>query len=158
MIDLSKKQIVFAVWIIHSLAAHWHVTPSKIYHILNDTEILDDYVIGCYDTLHTLGKEYLIEDISEFITERRGRPVDTSDAEAAASHKNCITDIYLETLDENIILSIADLKKISIRSALNGYYNSRLSEMIYTGRLNHKDLLPCEISSELLKNEHELFN
>lgn len=158
MIDLSKKQIVFAVWIIHSLAVHWHVTPSKIYHILNDTEILDDYVIGCYDTLHTLGKEYLIEDISEFVAERSGRPIGIAAFNETPLHKNCLSDICLETLDENIILSIADLKKISIRSALNGYYNSRLSEMIYTGRLNHKDLVPYEIASELLKIEHEHFN
>ncbi|MFI3214138.1 MAG: DUF3791 domain-containing protein [Eubacteriales bacterium] len=38
--------------------------------ILNSTGILDDYVISCYDTLHTLGKEYLIEDITEFVREK----------------------------------------------------------------------------------------
>ncbi|MFI3284216.1 MAG: DUF3791 domain-containing protein [Erysipelotrichaceae bacterium] len=28
------------------------------------------YVIACYDTLHTLGKEYLVEDITEFVKEK----------------------------------------------------------------------------------------
>ena len=32
--------------------------------------VLDDYVIPHYDTLHTLGQEYLVEDISDFVKER----------------------------------------------------------------------------------------
>ena len=41
-----------------------------IYEILNNTGILDDYIIKCYDVLHTLGEEYLVEDITSFFTER----------------------------------------------------------------------------------------
>ena len=42
----------------------------EIYKILKDSDILDDYIIGCYDVLHTLGSEYLMEDITEIIKER----------------------------------------------------------------------------------------
>jgi hypothetical protein len=31
---------------------------------------LDNYVIGCYDVLHTQGKEYLVDDITEFVKEK----------------------------------------------------------------------------------------
>jgi hypothetical protein len=41
-----------------------------VYKILNATGILDDYVIGCYDVLHTQGKEYLVEDITEYVKEK----------------------------------------------------------------------------------------
>ena len=42
----------------------------EVYDILNSTGILDDYIIKCYDVLHTLGKEYLVEDITEFVREK----------------------------------------------------------------------------------------
>ncbi len=29
-----------------------------------------DYILECYDTLHTLGTEYLVEDITEFAKEK----------------------------------------------------------------------------------------
>ena len=32
--------------------------------------ILDDYIFVCYDTLHTLGTEYLVEDITEYAREK----------------------------------------------------------------------------------------
>lgn len=32
--------------------------------------VLDDYIFACYDTLHTLGIEYLVEDITEFVKEK----------------------------------------------------------------------------------------
>ena len=41
-----------------------------MYDILNSTGILDDYIIKCYDVLHALGKEFLVEDITEFVREK----------------------------------------------------------------------------------------
>jgi len=41
-----------------------------VYNILNRTHISDDYIFVCYDTLHTLGTEYLVEDITEFVKEK----------------------------------------------------------------------------------------
>ncbi|MFR2800132.1 MAG: DUF3791 domain-containing protein [Blautia wexlerae] len=49
---------------IYSLADKWKMFPAKVYKILNTTGILDNYIIKCYDVLHTQGKEYLVEDIS----------------------------------------------------------------------------------------------
>ena len=30
---------------------------------------MDNYIIKCYDVLHTQGKEYLVEDITDFVRE-----------------------------------------------------------------------------------------
>ncbi len=46
------------------------MTTLEVYEILDSTGILDDYIIKCYDVLHTLGKEYLVEDITEFVREK----------------------------------------------------------------------------------------
>lgn len=57
---------------IYSLAEKWKKTPSEVYKLLNRTGILDEYIIECYDTLHTLGKEYLVQDVTEFVIEKGG--------------------------------------------------------------------------------------
>lgn len=67
---LEKKKLTFVVFILHDLGQHWNMTTPEVYEILNTTGILDDYIIKCYDVLHTLGKEYLVEDITEFVREK----------------------------------------------------------------------------------------
>lgn len=67
---LEKKKLTFVVFILHALGQHWNMTTPEVYEILNTTGILDDYIIKCYDVLHTLGKEYLVEDITEFVREK----------------------------------------------------------------------------------------
>lgn len=67
---LEKKELTFVVFILHALDQHWNMTTLEVYDILNSTGILDDYIIKCYDVLHTLGKEYLVEDITEFVREK----------------------------------------------------------------------------------------
>ena len=60
----EKKELSFSIFMIYSLADKWKMSPAKVYKILNTTGILDNYIIKCYDVLHTQGKEYLVEDIS----------------------------------------------------------------------------------------------
>jgi hypothetical protein len=42
----------------------------ETYQILAETDILDSYIIGCYESLHTLGTEYLIDDITGFVRDK----------------------------------------------------------------------------------------
>lgn len=66
----NKKELEFSIFILYSLAHKWHKTPAEVYSILNATGILDNYVIAGYDMLHTLGKEYLVEDITDYVKEK----------------------------------------------------------------------------------------
>jgi hypothetical protein len=66
----EKKELEFSIFVLYSLADKWRKTPVEVYKILNSTGILDNYVIGCYDVLHTQGKEYLVDDITEFVKEK----------------------------------------------------------------------------------------
>ena len=70
MIMCKKKELAFSIFMLYSLADEWKMSPAKVYKILNSTGILDDYIIKCYDVLHTQGKEYLVEDITEFVREK----------------------------------------------------------------------------------------
>jgi hypothetical protein len=66
----KEKELSFSIFILYSLAEEWGKTPAAVYKILDSTGILDDYIIDCYDVLHTQGKEYLVEDITEFVKEK----------------------------------------------------------------------------------------
>ena len=67
---MQKNELSFSIFVLYSLAEKWKITPAAVYKILNTTGIMDDYVIRCYDVLHTQGKEYLVEDITEFVREK----------------------------------------------------------------------------------------
>lgn len=47
----TEKELEFSIFVIYQLAEKWKKIPPEVYHILNDTHILDDYIIACYDTL-----------------------------------------------------------------------------------------------------------
>nr|WP_278416085.1 DUF3791 domain-containing protein [Mediterraneibacter faecis] len=49
---------------LYSLADKWKISPAKVYKILNSTGILDNYIIKCYDVLHTL---FMISQIVQFL-------------------------------------------------------------------------------------------
>ena len=66
----KEKELTFSIFLLYSLADKWNMTPAAVYKILNSTGILDDYIIPCYDVLHTQGREYLVEDITDYVKEK----------------------------------------------------------------------------------------
>ena len=70
MRSCNKKELEFTVFIINKLSDYLKKPVNEVYKILKDTEILDNYIIECYDVLHTLGSEFLMEDITEVLKER----------------------------------------------------------------------------------------
>jgi len=66
----KEKELTFSIFMLYSLADKWNMTPAAVYKILNSTGILDDYIIPCYDVLHTQGREYLVEDITDYVKEK----------------------------------------------------------------------------------------
>ena len=70
MTQCTVEEKDFSVFLIHRLAERWRKSVPETYSILNNTDILDGYIIKCYDTLHTLGSEYLMEELTEFAREK----------------------------------------------------------------------------------------
>ena len=70
MTQCTSDEKDFSVFLIHRLAEKWGKSVPETYLILNDTDILDGYILKCYDTLHTLGTEYLVEDLTEYALEK----------------------------------------------------------------------------------------
>ena len=67
---MDVKVLNFTIFLIHKLANFWKVSPSKVYGMLNSSGILDNYIIKCYDVLHSLGAEAMVDDISELAREK----------------------------------------------------------------------------------------
>ena len=67
---MDRKTLEFAVFLIHALADDWNRPYRRVYQVLNETGILDDYILPFYDVLNTQGKQYLIEDITGFVRDK----------------------------------------------------------------------------------------
>ena len=67
---MDRKTLEFAVFLIHALADDQNRPYRRVYQVLNETGILDDYILPFYDVLHTQGKKYLVEDITGFVREK----------------------------------------------------------------------------------------
>ncbi len=69
---MNIKELEFVVFIIHKLAFAWNQSVSSVYKILKETNVLDEYIISQYELLHSLGEQYLVNDITELVEERQG--------------------------------------------------------------------------------------
>jgi hypothetical protein len=66
----NDKQLKFSVYIINQIAQVFQKPTAVIFKLLSESGVLDDYIIGCYDSLHTLGREYLIDDVTGLLNDR----------------------------------------------------------------------------------------
>jgi len=68
MATMTEEQSFFAVFCIESLAEELGTTGDKIYKLLTDSsDILDGYIVPYYDTLHTQGKSYIVNELKELM-------------------------------------------------------------------------------------------
>ncbi|WP_085829560.1 DUF3791 domain-containing protein [Clostridium massiliodielmoense] len=67
---MDEKRLEFAIFCIESLAEKLEINPAKTYEIVKNTNILDEYIIPCYEPLHSQSKGYIVEDLIEVLKER----------------------------------------------------------------------------------------
>lgn len=69
--NYSGDELRFVVFCIESLAEDMKVDPVVVHDALTrESGIVDQYIIPCYETLHTQGKEYIMEKLKEVMEER----------------------------------------------------------------------------------------
>ena len=67
---MTKDELNFAVFCIEGIAERLAENGANIYQILRyKSNILNEYIIKHYDTLHTQGKEYIIDDILSLMSD-----------------------------------------------------------------------------------------
>lgn len=62
------KELEFAVFCIENVAKKLVVDGTAAYDMLAvQTDVLQNYIIPCYDVLHTQGKEYIVNDLIDML-------------------------------------------------------------------------------------------
>lgn len=67
---MEKEQLDFITFCVGNLADELNMSASEVYGALRISGVLNDYIIPCYDVLHTFGKEYLMEDLIDLLKKR----------------------------------------------------------------------------------------
>ena len=66
----NDEQLKFSVFIINQISQMIKKPTAVVYEFLSQSGVLDEYIISCYDSLHTLGREYLVDDITGLLHDR----------------------------------------------------------------------------------------
>ena len=58
------------MFLLYRLAKTWKKPVAYVYATLTKAHAIDEYIIPFYDVLHTLGEDYLVEDVTEYVRKR----------------------------------------------------------------------------------------
>ena len=67
---MKKEYLEFVTFCVGNLADSLGKSASHVYGALRSTGVLSDYIVPCYDVLHTFSKEYIVEDLTEVLKKR----------------------------------------------------------------------------------------
>lgn len=68
---MTTQELEFVIFCIESVAQEQKTDAKVIYQALTQkSNLLYDYVIPCYDSLHTQSKEYIVDDLIHIMQER----------------------------------------------------------------------------------------
>ena len=68
--SMSADELSFVVFCIENVAERLNRSGSEVYKLLTeDSDILDGYITPNYDVLHTQDKEYIVNDVIEYMRE-----------------------------------------------------------------------------------------
>lgn len=67
----DSKELEFAIFCIENVASFLGRDAREVYKLLTEeSDILNSYIVPEYEILHTQSKEYIVNDIVEFMKER----------------------------------------------------------------------------------------
>lgn len=68
---MDETTLEFVIFCIDALAEYLNEDTKEIYILLKEkTNILYDYIIPCYEPLHTQSKKYIVDDLIDVLKER----------------------------------------------------------------------------------------
>ena len=67
---MKAEYLDFITFCVGSLADALHWSASRVYKALRTTGLLNDYIVPCYDVLHTFSKQYIVDDLTEALREK----------------------------------------------------------------------------------------
>ena len=67
---MNYDNVDFITYCIGNLSRRLNLSAVEVYRRLKQSGILYGYIVPSYDVLHTFGKEYLMEDLTEYMREK----------------------------------------------------------------------------------------
>lgn len=67
---MDTNSLDFVTYCIGNLARRLKLTQLDVYTRLKTSGILTEYIVPSYDVLHTFSKEYLMEDLMDYMKEK----------------------------------------------------------------------------------------
>ena len=67
---MGTEHLEFITFCVGSLADALHKSASQVYSDLRSSGVLNEYIVPCYDVLHTFSKDYLVEELTAVLRER----------------------------------------------------------------------------------------
>lgn len=123
---MSKDIVDFVTYCIGNLARRLNLSAGEVYRMLKDSGILSEYIVPSYDVLHTFSKEYLMEDLTEYMREK-GVLIFMKQPHDEAYHA------ILEAKYSRIISEISEMHGVSIEQAMDIFYTSELLPLLEDG-------------------------
>ena len=68
--DMNYNNIDFAKYCIGNLSRRLNLSAAEVNRRLTQSGILNGYIVPSYNVLHTFSKEYLMEDLTEYMREK----------------------------------------------------------------------------------------
>lgn len=66
----NSDELEFAIFCIENIAVRLGADAGEVYDALTqNSDILSNYIVSGYETLHTQGKDYIVEDILSVMRE-----------------------------------------------------------------------------------------
>lgn len=70
MAQKDRDALDFAIFLLYRLAKAWNMSVPDVFHLLDKSNIFEGYILRCYDTLHTQGADYLVDDVTDLARSR----------------------------------------------------------------------------------------
>lgn len=67
---MNSKTLNFTIFCVGSLADYLNLNARDVYRKLQGAGIISDYIVPCYDVLHSFSKEYIVEDLVEYMKKK----------------------------------------------------------------------------------------
>ena len=64
---MTTEHLYFITFCVGSLSEALHKSAAQVYSALRSSGVLNEYIIPCYDVLHTFSKEYIVQDLTEVL-------------------------------------------------------------------------------------------
>ena len=67
---MDYKALNFVIFCVGSVADALKMSAKDVYHRMSEGNIISDYIVPCYDVLHTFSREYIVEDLIDLMNKK----------------------------------------------------------------------------------------